>query len=98
MTAKLTDEELSHILNLNAGTRVRNAVATSDVVASMAAELLELRAMKTDFATYGCHNPSCPKMRDHACTCGMDKVRVRYWGSTERPAPEPKYIQWRDGR
>ena len=40
-------------------------------------------------APYAWHAYNCPKMNDHACTCGMEAVRMELWGKPDRPAPEP---------
>jgi len=49
----------------------------------------ERERVKALLAPYAWHAYNCPKMNDHACTCGMTEVRLELWGRDERPAPEP---------
>lgn len=51
--------------------------------------IIERERVKQLLAPYAWHAYNCPKMNDHACTCGMEAVRIELWGKSSRPAPEP---------
>lgn len=53
----------------------------------------ELKAL---LAPYMYHRPECPANNDHACTCGCAEVRLKVWGSKDRPVQEPDYTPHRD--
>lgn len=74
-------------LALASHTRIEVAIML-DAFARRAVEAERERVLRL-LAPYAWHAYNCPKMNDHACTCGMAEVRIELWGKDERPAPEP---------
>jgi hypothetical protein len=58
---------------------------------SAKAALLDAVGIIDQLAVYMYHRPECPANQAHACTCGAAELRMKIWGSTDRPAPEPSY-------
>ncbi len=67
--------------------RIELAHSFESYAAARVAE--ERERVKALLAPYAWHAYNCPKMNDHACTCGMEAVRMELWGKPGRPAEEP---------
>ena len=73
---------------------IRRLASITDPVGSFYAQgareaLRDAVEIIDQLAPYAWHAYNCPKMNEHACTCGMEAVRMEVWGKPDRPAPEP---------